>query len=396
VPRPGAAVNVPRPPFGGAGLDNPEAVTSIMDTFLRGKPLATTVGVVGAGLAGRLLALALARAGRAVTVFEQHDDSGRRSCAWTGAGMIAPYCEQESAERIICELGLRALELWPQWLETLAAPVFYQSAGSLVVAHPRDAAELQRLEREVRARGSGPDVLQLLDTAGIGQLEPELAGRFHRGLFFPREAQIDNWQLLPALLKSLTAAGVTCRFNTAVTDLKPGRLTAAGQERQFDLVCDCRGLGAEADLPDLRGVRGELLHVTAPDVKLQRPVRMMHPRYPLYIVPREQDRYVIGATKIESNDLSPISVRGDMELLTAAYALHPGFAEARIIETSTHCRPAMRNNLPLVEIRPGLVRLNGMFRHGFLIAPALVEGIVSQLTRGRLDGVAAEIAQVTP
>jgi glycine oxidase len=358
--------------------------------------VATTVGVVGAGLAGRLLALALARAGRTVTVFEQADDSGRRSCAWTGAGMIAPYCEQESAERVICELGLRALELWPQWLKTLALPVFYQSAGSLVVAHPRDAAELQRLEREVRARGSGPDVLQLLDTAGIGQLEPELAGRFHRGLFFPREAQIDNWQLLPALLKSLTAAGVTCHFNTTVTDLKPGRFTAAGQERKFDLVCDCRGLGAEADLPDLRGVRGELLHVTAPDVKLQRPVRMMHPRYPLYIVPREQDRYVIGATKIESNDLSPISVRGAMELLTAAYALHPGFAEARIIETSTNCRPAMRNNLPLVEIRPGLVRLNGMFRHGFLIAPALVEGIVSQLTRGRVDGVVAEIAQVTP
>jgi glycine oxidase len=50
----------------------------------------------------------------------------------------------------------------------------------------------------------------------------------------------------------------------------------------------------------------------------------------------------------------------------------------------------------LVEIRPGLVRLNGLFRHGFLIAPALVEGILSQLTRGRLDGPVAEVAQVSP
>ena len=154
---------------------------------------------------------------------------------------------------------------------------------------------------------------------------------------------------------------------------------------------DTRGLGAQPDLTELRGVRGELFHVHAPDVGITRPVRMMHPRYPLYIVPRENDRFVVGATKIESDDLSEISVRGSLELLSAAYALHPGFAEARVLETSTHCRPAMPDNLPHVDFCDKFVRFNGMFRHGFLTAPALVEAVVSQVTEGKVTGPVAEI-----
>ncbi len=356
--------------------------------------MAKTVGIVGAGLAGRWLAISLARTDWQVTIFDKDDESGQDSCTWTGAGMIAPYCEQESAEPIICEMGIRSLELWPDLLKSLAEPVFYQNDGSLVVAHPRDADELTRLQREVEFRGSGPDIMRELDSRAIDELEPELNGRFHKALFFPHEAQLDNWQMLPAMLGTLGELGVACHFNAEVTDIRPGSIRVADEVLTFDLVCDCRGLGAEDDLPDLRGVRGELVHVVAPDVKLSRPVRMMHPRYPLYIVPREEDRYVIGATKIESNDLGEITVRGALELLSAAYALHPGFAEARIIDTSTHCRPAMANNLPLVKFEDGLVRLNGMYRHGFLLAPALVEAIVSQLNTGTMTGPVAEIAKL--
>ncbi len=355
--------------------------------------MANTVAVVGAGLAGRLLAVSLARAGRQVTVFDKDDDSGRDSCSWTGAGMIAPYCEQESAEPVICAIGIRSLAIWPELLASLDEPVFYQNDGSLVVAHPRDADELSRLEREVEFRGSDPDIMQRLDSAGVAAMEPELGGRFHKALFFPNEAQVDNWQLLPALLATMYELGIECRFNTEVSEIRPGSIKAAGETLTYDLVCDTRGLGAEVDLPDLRGVRGELFHVVAPDVKLSRPVRLMHPRYPLYIVPRENDRYVVGATKIESNDLSEISVRGSLELLSAAYALHPGFAEARVLETSTHCRPAMSTNLPLVQFEDGLLRLNGMYRHGFLIAPALVEAVMQQLTTGSISGPVAEIVR---
>ena len=39
-------------------------------------------------------------------------------------------------------------------------------------------------------------------------------------------------------------------------------------------------------LPDLRGVKGEMLVLRCPDVSLRRPVRLLHPRIPLYVVPR--------------------------------------------------------------------------------------------------------------
>ncbi|OVE81812.1 glycine oxidase ThiO [bacterium M21] len=347
--------------------------------------------IVGAGLAGRLLALEMARKDWQITIFEKDDDSGMESCSWTGAGMIAPYCEQESAEPVICEIGLRSLDLWPKILEQLPEKVFYQNDGSLVVAHPNDEDELNRLQREVEYRDFEDPVMQIMDGKTITELEPELQDRFHKGLFFPYEAQVDNWQLMGATTRAMNELGVTSHFYTEVSEIQPGSIVANGETLTFDLVCDCRGLGAQPDMKDLRGVRGELIHVTAPDVKISRPVRMMHPRYPLYIVPREDDRFVIGATKIESDDLSEISVRGTLELLSAAYALHPGFAEARIIETSTHCRPAMPDNLPRVDFCEGLLTINGMFRHGFLIAPALVEAAVSQLTTGKVEGPVAEI-----
>ena len=80
-----------------------------------------------------------------------------------------------------------------------------------------------------------------------------------------------------------------------------------------------------------------------------------------------------------------------LELLSAAYALHPGFAEARIIETNTHCRPAMPDNLPYIDFQDKLTIFNGMFRHGFLIAPALVEAIIQQICDGKVTNVAAPL-----
>lgn len=107
----------------------------------------------------------------------------------------------------------------------------------------------------------------------------------------------------------------------------------------------------------------------------------MHPRYRLYLVPRGHNHlYVVGATQIESNDRGPVTVRSSLELLSAAYSLHSGFAEARIVELRTNCRPALRDNLPKIECEQGLIRVNGLFRHGFLLSPALGAEVVHYLT----------------
>ena len=171
---------------------------------------------------------------------------------------------------------------------------------------------------------------------------------------------------------------MTWHEKSKVDEVSEGTIHYAGKVERFDWVYDARGLGANAQVQDLRGVRGEVFWLDAPEVKISRPTRMLHPRYKIYIVPRPDNRYIIGATEIESEDKSPMSVRSSLELLSAVYSMHTGFAEARIVKTATNCRPALRDNLPSIEQGSKLTRINGLYRHGYLLAPAVVEQALNE------------------
>lgn len=350
--------------------------------------MATSSIVVGAGVLGRLLALRLAREGWRVTLLDRDDAQGTRSCTWTGAGMLSPYCEREAAERLITDLGIYSCERWPELLKSLARPVFYQEKGSLVVAHPNDRDELERLRRRVLERAVRADQMREVRGDELRELEPELGGRFAVGLYFPLERHLDNRELMAGLAASFSSAGVDFRPVTEVTRVAPHRVETATGALEADWILDCRGLGAASDLPDLRGVRGEICYLHAPDVHLRRPVRMMHPRYSIYIVPRADHVYLVGATMIESNDLGPATVRSALELLSAAYSVQPAFAEARLLETSVNCRPGFPDNHPRFVVADGLMRINGLFRHGFLISPALVDFAWQYLRDGTVHEMA--------
>ena len=89
--------------------------------------------------------------------------------------------------------------------------------------------------------------------------------------------------------------------------------------------------------------------VETDEIVLSRPVRLIHPRWPLYIIPRAGNQFMIGATSIERED-DGVSVRSALELLSAAYAVHPAFGEARIVEIGSGLRPAFPDNLPRIAI----------------------------------------------
>ena len=74
---------------------------------------------------------------------------------------------------------------------------------------------------------------------------------------------------------------------------------------------------------------------------------------------------------IESEEDGGMSVRSVMELLNAAWALHPAFAEAEILELGVGVRPSYPDNVPRVVQKGRFLSINGMYRHGFLLAPAL-------------------------
>jgi glycine oxidase len=329
--------------------------------------------VLGAGLMGRLVALALSGAGHRVEIYERGGPDGAESAAHAAAAMLAPLAESVIAEPIVAELGLRSLDLWPGILAALPEPVFFQRNGTLIVWHPqdRDQAALFSARLRLQAPAGRPAAgAQELRSGDIAELEPALGSRFTRGLFLPGEGQLDNRGALTALRSALEASGADLHWHTDMApEYAPG-----------DFVVDCRGLGARRDWADLRGVRGEVLRVHTEDVELHRPVRLLHPRYPLYIVPKPAGVFVVGATEIETEDASPASVRSALELMSALYSVHPAFGEARILELSAQCRPALPDNLPGIRWDGGrLVQVNGLYRHGWLIAPALRDAVLDLL-----------------
>jgi glycine oxidase len=331
--------------------------------------------VLGAGLMGRLIALELSRTGHSVELYDRGGPDGSGSAAHAAAAMLAPLAESVSAEPLVTRLGLASLQRWPELLSTLPEPVFFQRKGTLIFWHPQDrdqaatfSARLRRLDPALL----GESRVTELRGADIEELEPALSQRFSRGLYLAGEGQLDNRGVLAALRHALESAGVACRWHT---ETAPERV-------QADWIVDCRGFGAKPEWPALRGVRGEVVRVLSTEIELTRPIRLLHPRYPLYIAPKPGGVYVIGATEIETEDLSPVSVRSALELLSALYSVHPAFGEARILEMSAQCRPALPDNLP--EIRWNgrrLIQVNGLYRHGFLIAPALLDATLALIRR---------------
>ncbi len=300
--------------------------------------------VIGSGVTGLCVATLLAERGETVEIIshEGHTPASH----WAG-GMLAPWCESESAPAQVITLGRHSAGWWQQRVSDV------EQQGTLVVAPARDGAELDRFARMTENhRWVQPETI-----------EPHLAGRFARGLFFAAEGHLDPRQALAQLADRLRQAEV--QFHCG---------PPAGR------VIDCRGYQAADSLPQLRAVRGEMLILQTHDITLTRPVRLLHPRFPCYLVPRAEGHFMLGATMVESSDNSTISARAMMELLSAAYAIHPALAEARILESGTGLRPAWPDNLPEIRCHNGIWYLNGMYRHGFLLAPMMAEQLMQILT----------------
>jgi glycine oxidase len=186
-------------------------------------------------------------------------------------------------------------------------------------------------------------------------------------------------ELLKAVADALDDLKVECHWNTRVSD---AGLPDAG------IAVDCRSMGAKADWPQLRGVRGKVIRLYAPEIELRHMLRLLHPRYAVYVVPRAEGRLVVGATSIESDDRSEVSVRGALELLSAAYSMLPALAEARILESNTQVRPTLPDNRPALNYDRNrrILRINGLYRHGFLLSPAVVEEALALMSANERSG----------
>lgn len=336
------------------------------------------VAIIGMGLVGRILAWRLHETDQNIQInlFDQYD----RHYYGTGliaAAMVAPHTEVPNTEAIVKDLGEHSFQLWKDWLPALAQkmqqPLNFQQNGTLVIAHPQDESDWQRFQIKARAADIDAENMQVLDQEQLISIEPELAQTFPRALYFPNEGVVDNQALYPALNDYFDQEkNIYWYENTRIEDIK-----ALSQD--YDKVFDCRGNGASKDLKNFRSVRGEVARVIAPEVNISRAIRLVHPRFPLYIAPRKNDEYIIGATQIESDIDTPVTIRSGLELLSALYSLHQGFGEAQIVEFLVGLRPTFDDNLPKIDVGEKIVSINGLYRHGYLFAPILINDLLNKL-----------------
>ncbi len=347
--------------------------------------------VIGGGICGRLVALQLIRAGHQVTLFEARRFSERVGCSATAAGMLTPFAESVYGEGILAEFGMESLRLWRELGEFLCHDQKITFRGSLVLAPQPHLNELVEFRSRIhhKIKPFSPEMPATLFKEvyhkELWDLEPSMAEHFSQGIFFPEEGHVNTWAILDQLIVALEKAGVFLQDGTEVVDLQPHKIVFKDQDgflqtQRCDMVFDCRGIRAQGDLPSLRGVRGESLILKIPQdehrIQIKRPVRILHPRYPIYIVPRTSDTYVVGASMIECESEEPISVQTALELLTALYHCHESFKFASILGTMAAVRPAFPNNCPQIVQETGIIRANGLFRHGFLLAPIVAKTAV--------------------
>ena len=310
------------------------------------------ITILGAGIAGLMNAYTLSSAGHNITIYDPKGFPADNASHMAG-GMLAPWSEIEHMDLGWVRAGLKGIEIW----RDMDLDTGFTQNGSLLIAYPEDRYILERFKSHL------PTEKQT--AINPQSYEPALDKKFASGIALEDEAHLAPHKTMNAICNFLEDK---VKF---IAEKAPKGLNA-------DWIIDCRGMAAND--PNIRGVKGETLLVRNTEFSLSRPVRLMHPRYPLYIIPREDHVFMIGATVIESAENENVSLRSSMELMSALYALSPSFGEAEIIEIKAGIRPSYTDNLPRITINENMIGCNGLFRHGYLLASVMAACVADHLS----------------
>ncbi|MDD7931959.1 glycine oxidase ThiO [Actinomycetospora straminea] len=364
--------------------------------------------VVGAGAVGSAIAWAAARERVAGEVVLVDPDPGSGASRVAG-GMLAPISEAWPGEREVLELGAASLARWPAFADAVAqdagSPVGLRREGTVQVAlDAADVADLDRVAEHLRAWGR--DVERLSGRA-VRRLEPSLGPAVRAGLAVPDDLAVDNRALLAALTAAGRRRGVVVERRRVERVLDDGArvtgvaLAPAGSSGSPGTVGGSGGSVLEADrvvvaagawsaalhpvLADrVRPVKGEILRVRARRSSLPPPSRTVRAAVsgrPVYAVPRDGGRLVVGATQYEAGFDPDVLVGGVRDLVADVERVLPGIADYALEETAASFRPGTDDNLPLLgAVGPaGLVAATGHGRNGMLLVAVTVDAVTAVL-----------------
>jgi glycine oxidase len=333
------------------------------------------IAVVGAGVIGLSIAWRALAGGWTPVVI---DPAPCRGASWVAGGMLAPVTEAWPGEEPLLELGERSLRAWPQFAAELG-DVGLRTEGTLVAAFDAaDSAQLDILAAHLASIGRDVDRLSGPQLRG---LEPALSPSVRSGLSVPGDLAVDNRKLLTVLRAKIPV------MEESVRAVRSGAVElAGGSVLRCDVVVIAAGAWSRNLHPRLnslvRPVKGEILRLRATpgSLPLTRTVRGLVESRPVYLVPRQDDEVVLGATQYEAGYDTEVIVRGVRDLLLDAERVVPGISEYRLVESAAGIRASSVDNLPLIDwLEPGVLVATGHHRNGLLLAPITADAVLAML-----------------
>ena len=339
-------------------------------------PLQTSpdVLIVGGGIHGCSLGWELALRGLQVEVLEKSVPGAEASSA--AGGILGPHLEAESPGPFL-DMARYSMSLYPAWIEALeqssGVEVGFERCGGLLAAFDPAEAEL------LRARASELAGLGLpaawIDRKALLELEPGI-GAALGAIHFPEEAQVEPRQLMAALTRAATAAGVRFVTDTVSTVEQGGsgvQVQCAGGQRTAGHVVVAAGAWSTVlrgtGLPSaaVQPARGQMALLELP----ARPSQSIVFSERGYVIPRASGQVLCGSTLEFEGFHKAVTVQGMRSMLDLAVEILPALAEARLVDSWSGFRPWTSDHLPILgRVEPGSPWLStGHYRNGILLAP---------------------------
>lgn len=330
------------------------------------------VAIVGGGLLGVALAVALRERNAKVTVFERGQLGGEASSA--AGGILGAQTETDIAGD-----PLPLADLIAARSETLAFCAELEEAGCGATGVSRegvvklafDETELARLgELAAWQRASGART-ETWTREELGQHLPAASPHALGALFLPDDAHLDPPRYFAAVCARARALDAQLEQGVNVRALGrdgDGAFVEHTIRRRFDRVVVAAGSWTSELLPDapaIRPIRGHMLELRA----VERPFGPVLFGAGAYSIPRADGRVTVGSTMEDVGHRRGVEAGAVCKLLAGALRSAPGLSAAELTRTWSQFRPYAPAGLQVcATATPNVFVLSGHHRNGILLA----------------------------
>jgi len=323
--------------------------------------------IIGGGIIGLSLALALRRRGANVLVVER-GEPGREASYAAGGMLVDSGLETPAA---LQPLATASARMYPEFAKDL-------ELDSGVHVDLRDNGTIMFPSSEHLHRQSALPATSL-SPASLAELEPALV-ETDGPAFYLKERSVDPRALTSAAWKAAKRRDIDFSSGDEVTAVIVIDGRAAGVQTiktafHAAKVVNCAGAWSGKIGPyrfPTRPVKGQMLCLLMPSPTLIKHV-IRSPQ--VYLIPRSDGRLLVGATVEEAGYDKRTDLPTIQRLHRAALELVPQLRNAKILEDWAGLRPGTPDALPILgpTATPGYYVATGHFRDGILLAPITAE-----------------------